>query len=559
MELGRGGFEMADDAMKNDGGDGGKVNQHPAMNAASGSAISLEELRTMVEKRVQEENAKLVKGDSGGGDGSGTDSRFIQDCLNANELGDGEVFKRLYRGQFLFNKSMNAWMVWQGHHWDIDRMDAVSASVEGVVAKYLDEAAVLTEQIKEMSDKDPVRPFKIDLRDRLLKRASALRSTKRRGNCLTFAHTSTDPIAIRGDELDCKPFLFACTNGVLDLRSGEMRPGRPEDYLLKASPVEWKGIHEPCPAWDNFMLEIMEEDETMVAFLQRLFGYALIGACLEHKLIVMEGRGRNGKGTIVDVLTYIMGELAGPIRSEMLLDQSRNMSSAGPTPDIMALRGLRMAFASETDEGCRVSAARVKWLTGNDKLTGRNPHDKYEVSFRPTHTLFLLTNSKPHAPSEDFAFWARVILVPFGLSYVDYEPTKENERRADPDLPEKLKAEASGILAWMMRGCLLYQYKGGLQPPIKVRQAVDDYKMDEDNIAAFIDTCCYQDDKAMAGATPLYEAFEQWWKKYVSNFPMKQKKFGALMRKKNYHVEKVGGVYRYYGIGILDEEDHAGR
>ncbi|MBU4317796.1 MAG: DNA primase [Proteobacteria bacterium] len=384
------------------------------------------------------------------------DSKFIRQCLYANELGDGELFKKMFQGKILHNNAMDCWMLWDGHHLVLDMMEVALASVEGIVEKYLNEAQDMSKKMKDLEDDDPSKPKLTKIRDDLLKRASALRSTRRRANCLTFARTTNDPMAIKGTEIDCKPWLLPCKNGVLDLRTGALKDGKLEDYLLKASPIEWKGINEPCPMWDAFLKEIMEDDELMVEFLQRLFGYALIGASIEHKIIVMEGRGRNGKGTIVDILTHIMGDLAGPIRSEMLLDQSRNLSSAGPTPDIMALRGRRMAFASETDEGCRVSSARVKWLTGNDMLTGRNPHDKYEISFKPTHTLFLLTNSRPHAPAEDFAFWQRMILIPFGLSYVDYEPEKDNERRADPDLPEKLKQEASGILAWLVRGCLLY-------------------------------------------------------------------------------------------------------
>jgi putative DNA primase/helicase len=217
----------------------------------------------------------------------------------------------------------------------------------------------------------------------------------------------------------------------------------------------------------------------------------------------------------------------------------------------MALRGLRMAFASETDEGCRVSASRVKWLTGNDELTGRNPHDKYEVSFKPTHTLFLLTNNRPHAPAEDFAFWQRVILIPFGLSFVTGEPSKANERKADQELAGKLKAEAPGILPWLVTGCIRWK-KYGLNPPQKVMAAKADYQLDEDNIAAFIDHCCIQGEDFWTGASILYEKFEAWWKKYVSNFPMKQKKFGSSMRKK-FRSEKVGGVYRYYGIGLIDD------
>jgi putative DNA primase/helicase len=177
------------------------------------------------------------------------------------------------------------------------------------------------------------------------------------------------------------------------------------------------------------------------------------------------------------------------------------------------------------------------------------------VSFKPTHTLFLLTNNKPHAPAEDFAFWQRVLLIPFNLSFVNGDPEHEHERKADLDLADKLKSEASGILAWLIRGCLLWQMMGGLHPPQRVKAATASYKMDEDNIAAFIDHCCVVGGSEIwTGATTLYEAFESWWKKYVSNFPMKQKKFGALLRKK-FHSEKVGGVYRYYGVELMDDQD----
>ena len=94
----------------------------------------------------------------------------------------------------------------------------------------------------------------------------------------------------------------------------------------------------------------------------------------------------------------------------------------------------------------------------------------------------------------------------------------------------------------------------GLTPPPKVRAARDDYRNTEDNVSAFIEYCCYRDDSAEVGATELFNRFEVWWKKHISNFPMKQKKFGQLMRKEFRH-SKVGGVYRYHGIGIYQDLD----
>jgi putative DNA primase/helicase len=252
------------------------------------------------------------------------------------------------------------------------------------------------------------------------------------------------------------------------------------------------------------------------------------------------------------MLSEVMGALSEPIRSEMLLDQYRVPSSSGPTPDIMKLRGLRMAFASETDDGCKISGSKVKWLTGKDKITGRNPHDTHEVTFRPSHTLFLLTNHKPHAPADDFAFWERMVVFPFELSFVDYEPQDDKQRRADLYLDKKLEKEKSGILAWMVRGCLEWQ-KDGLQPPPAVKEAVKEYRREEDIIADFIDECCIVGDGYKVGATAVYDVFEDWWKKNVSNRVPKQKRFGTLFGKR--FEKQKGRTMEYLGVGLLDVDD----
>ena len=521
----------------------------------------LEEQRRLVAERVAAEQAEAKQGDGkpGGGDGGTVDSRFIRDCLRMNEMGDGILFRELHRGKFVFNKAMDAWMAWAGHHWDIDQMDRAKAAVENVVAKYIEEVVRVSAELKEVEDGSTAHANLKDLREQLTKRIWSLRGARRRTNCMMMAHTCDDPLAIRGDEIDQSQWLLACRNGVIDLRSGKVRDGRPKDYLLRASGVEWKGIDEPCEPWIQFLHVTFEEDHLdpeeehpVTDFLQRLLGYAILGSDTLHIFPVWTGIGRNGKGTIVKVMCHILGRLAGPVRPEMLLDQGRNASASGPTPEIIALRGLRLAFASETNEGCKISAAQVKRLTGGDKLSGRSPHDKYEVSFDPTHTIILLTNSLPHAPADDFALWERTLVVHFPLSFVNREPDKENERRADQYLFEKLIAHDSGILAWLVKGCLLFQ-RHGLRPPAKVRAEVKNYQREEDNVGAFIDYCCHVDELAWVGATQIYDEFENWWKKFVSKNPMKQKKFGMLMRKR-FKAEKVGGVYRYYGIGLLNQD-----
>lgn len=510
-----------------------------------------DEMMRLVEARRKEEEEQMGKLKDQAAEDD-IDSDFIRKCLYENELGDGNLFKRLYRKDFVYNKAMGSWLYWTGHHWEVDQMDYALASVDGVARVYFAEAKSLSKKIRELeAQNNSAEDLKAE-RKLLLQRVSALRSSRRRINCLTFAHTSENALAVMGTELDSKPWLLPCANGVLNLKTGELEQGRQEDMLLKASPVTWEGIDVPCPVWEQALMEIFSDNEPLVRFLQRISGYALVGEVVQSILVVMTGRGRNGKSMIVGTLAKVLGPLSGAIRSEMLLDQYRVASSAGPTPDIMALRGLRMAFASETDDGCKISPARVKWLTGNDTISGRNPHDKYEVQFRPSHTLFLQTNHKPHAPADDYAFWERVLLMPFEMSFVDREPRTDYERRADPLLSKKLDEELPGIFAWVVRGCLDWQ-ANGLQPPPIVKEAVQEYQRNEDLIADFIDECCVVGPDCSVGATAVYLVFEKWWLTNVSNKPPKQKGFGTLFCRRFERVKE--GNIKYLGVGLLAPDD----
>lgn len=479
-------------------------------------------------------------------------SKFIRDCLYANEFGDGVLFAEIHTGKFIYDKTAGEWYRWTGHHWEIDIEEKSLAAVEGVVEKYLQEARDLVTKIADCHDDDAKRDMK-KTQEFLYARIARLRSDRGRKNCLNFARTNNiNALSITGDRFDINHWLLPCKNGVIDLRTGELKDGKPDDYMVKSSSFEYRGLNEPAPNWEKAVLEIMDNKELLVEFVAKLFGYGVTGHASENILPVFFGQGRNGKTTIVEGVGHALGDLAGPIQSEMLLDQGRAKNSSGPSPDIMALRGMRIVFASESDEGRRFSPSRVKWLSGSDTLVGRAPHDKRETRFQSSHLLFLLTNNKPHAPADDFAFWERVRLIPFMLSFVDRDPQAANERPADKKLMEKIKLEAPGILAWIVRGCIAWQ-RDGLIPPTIVKEATASYRREEDILADFIDECCIVDPDGEVNASDLYNKFTLWWEKNVNNKKIpSHKRFGTWMLKKpEFKKEKVG-TYKYYGIMLAD-------
>jgi len=143
-------------------------------------------------------------------------------------------------------------------------------------------------------------------------------------------------------------------------------------------------------------------------------------------------------------------------------------------------------------------------------------------------------------------------LIPFNLSFVDRKPQAENERPRDKDLPQKIKEESSGVLAWLVRGCLEWQ-RIGLDPPEDIKKSTAKYRRSLDNLAEFLDQCCVTGgDDIHETAKNLYDKFAAWWEEYVSKNVPKQKTFGNMMSRR-FEKDRSGpkGSYVYYGVGLL--------
>ncbi|PYX65479.1 MAG: DNA primase, partial [Acidobacteria bacterium] len=216
----------------------------------------------------------------------------------------------------------------------------------------------------------------------------------------------------------------------------------------------------------------------------------------------------------------------------------------------MDLQGKRIVWGSETKQGDKLNIAQIKLLTGGGEISGRRLYgDQY--SFDPTHTLFLMTNNKPHADANDKAFWSRACLVEFGMRFVD-DPKEKNERQKDDSLNTKLDEEASGILAWLVRGTLNYQQEGLNRPEI-VKGATEAYRVSEDRIQQFITECCVCKDNVSVKAKQLYDAYVEWCRNNQIR-AMDGKLFGQDISKRFIKVHMRDG-WRYQKIGLLPSDN----
>lgn len=483
--------------------------------------------------------------------------KFWDQCLDAGQLGAGIAYAVIHQGQYAYNETTGEWLEWDPKkHWCHDEGENYLAGVEDVSVKYAGRAAQLGEQARRISQGLEDGDLSKVLRRQGLfyKEIKKMRSERYRAGVPKFARTNNvESLSISGDRFNKNLMLFPAANGVIDLLSGKRYDSRPSDYFTSVSPYDYLGVSkgiivENAPLWLRVISDAFNGVKELMDFFQRSAGCWLSGLATDNRFWVLWGSGRNAKTLLMETISRVAGHFARAIPAEMLLEQRIARSSAAPSPDVMALKDLRLGIASESSEGRSWAASRVKWLSGSDQLVGRAPHDRHLSYFQPTHSLVLLTNNRPQAPSWDFAFWERMLLIPFTTAFVDREPQLPHERRANKDLMNELKKEGDGILSWLVEGCLLWQHRG-LDPPPIVLQETESYRRDEDLLADFIEDRCVLEPVVVGSSTEIYRAFEAWYLENVGSKTPSQNWLGKQLRRR-FERKKIDGRHCYVGITI---------
>jgi len=510
------------------------------------------EIQAVKDRIVQERQAYAAEPEETTTGRTGFDSKVILDALAKDEAGDAGLFVEEHRGKLTYDHAAGLWHLFKGHHWEPDLTEQALSRVGDVADIYLAEmkrqawARIGAEKAGQIKTADAAAKFE----KALARRARDLHTVRRRQSVLHLARAGADTLGISGDEWDRDLMSLAVQNGVVDLRTGNFREGKPEDYFKTFAPTPWEGLRAPCPTFDAFLYGIFNGDLEIISFVKRLLGYAISGKTTEAVLAFLWGAGRNGKTVLLQTIAEILGnDLSGPIDGEMLLESRFKRPSGGPSSDLLYLRGKRLTWLSETNENRRINSGKVKLLTGGDLITGRAPYAARQVTFKPTHKIFFLTNHLPKADAQDAALWRRVLLIPFNMAFVpDPDPNKPNERLADLDLPEKLRAEQSGILAWLVQGCLEWQ-RQGLKPPDSVSAATREYQDAEDVIKLFLQDRCSEGPGQTVQAGQLYKAYQAWCDETGEKF-VTGKKFWQQIDQAFDSTDKQHVKY-YIGIGLL--------
>ena len=446
-----------------------------------------------------------------------------------SDSGNAELFARMFRNLFRFDMRRKKWFVFDQHTFRPDDTNEAFRATK-----------LVCDEIVKLSLKEE------EKRDEILKWSIASRSRSKREAMLAIAATESS-LVLSGSEWDLDPDLVGCKNGVLNLKTGEFRTGRPEDLISrKLGPAFDPSAN--CPRFERFMLEIFDGDIELIEYVQRQSGYSLTGHVTQQDIRIEVGVGRNGKGQKQRVGLAIAGDYGWVLPFHSLLKKDRN--SSGVPNDIASLDGRRYVALSEASEGEVLNEGRVKSLTGDDQLSARYLHAEF-FTFKPTFKLWLSLNDEPRITDSSVAMWDRVKKIPYHVQFGD----NEGQKPRDNSLNETLMAELPGILNWFLTGAIRW-YADGMAEPDVVKIATLELKNENDRLAAFVDENLVSATNATLRAGQAFRAYETWAESNgITGYDrLKSRSFGTELGKRFKRRRDRSGQF-YIGVGFLTEKD----
>ena len=398
-----------------------------------------------------------------------------------SDVGQANLYAGIFGDRLRYTPATD-WLVFDSTCWRENRLDA-QAMAQALTEEQVKQAqsmrrcaldAVMAAQ--ERNDDAGIKSAKTDeaKADAFYRYALNRRKSAAISATLTEARPS---LQVQPDQLDRDPFLLNTPAGTVDQRTGALKAHDPADFCTKITGTSPSS--EGADLFASFLETITVGDTELEAYLQAVAGMFALGAVFNECLTIAYGSGRNGKSTFFNLLGRVLGYYSGALSAETLTVNCRQNKS----PEFAELRGKRFVIAAELEEGLRLDTAVVKKLCSTDKVFATKKY-RDPMQFTPSHSILLFTNHLPKVGTSDAGTWRRLVVIPFRASITDAGDRK--------DFGSYLFHQAGGaVLSWVIEGARRFIEAGyRLDQPKCVRDAIAEYRSDNDWLQAFIAECC---------------------------------------------------------------------
>lgn len=416
--------------------------------------------------------------------------RLLDDSVLAEYLATGRVASGAPVRDPLEDRMSYAngdWYIWNGVVWDRkrdpDAIEVVRCELRDLFTDTVSDPNVNADRVKEWSV--------------LLRKSKAA----------DVVYFLRGLLTVELESFDSYPHLLNVQNGVVDLRTGELRDHDARYRFTKVAGADYDRTSR-SDDWEA-ALEAVPED--VRDWMQERYGQAATGHMVsDDRLVIQQGNGSNGKSTIEDGIMTALGDFAALIPEKALTG-----NSADHPTDLMTLRGARLAVIEELPEGKHLPTKRLKDLVGTKRITARAMRQDF-VTFDATHSLFVNSNYVPQVAETDHGTWRRLALVKFPYRFIG--PGERilsiHDRPGDPGIRERLSRPENlrAILTWLVRGAVRWyeQDRTFSDTPASVALDTQAWREDADLILAYANARLVFDPTAAALSKEVYEDFSDW-------------------------------------------------
>ncbi len=459
------------------------------------------------------------------------------------DVGESNVLAAEY-GVKMRHSAATKFIVYDGQTW-IENEARARGCLHELTGRQLDEHfPVMTEAAKRLDaaekngNKALIAAAQADYDNALLYQKFILRCRNSRTISGIMREVQT-PLEIDVAELDKDPFLLNTPGGEVDLRTGTLSPHNPEHFHTQITAVA--PSTEGMEIWLDFLKTITCGDKELESYLQLTSGQEAVGRVYSETMEILYGGGRNGKSTYMNAKGRVLGDYTGQITAETLTTGRK----AGKNWEIAGIRGKRLIIAPELEEGTRLDAAFVKKICSTDKIKGEKKY-KDPFDFEPSHTVALFTNHLPRVGSNDAGTWRRLVVIPFNAVI---------EGKGDiKNYAQYLYKHAGGaILTWIIEGARKYIAAGyHIEPPPIVKQAIENYRQQNDWFNNFLSECCEVDARYREKSGELYRRYRVYCEQ-TGDYIRSAQDFKAAVESAGYDSKRTSAGVIVHGLRVVSE------
>jgi P4 family phage/plasmid primase-like protien len=351
----------------------------------------------------------------------------------------------------------------------------------------------------------------------------------------SLIHLATPLFRADGFEqlLDSVPYLLGVKNGVVDLRTGELRARLPQDNVYTLCPCEYDPQADPS-VFHNVLLGAMADDEEMTRYLQRLLGYGITGDVSQEVFPVLTGNGRNCKGLLTQTMARLFGGFYKDINSGLIVERQVSNIDA----ERGKLLGARIAVFNELRDGDKLKTNEVQLLSGGDGIPAR-PLYKDPMTIQPRHLCILSTNHMPLLSDVIPAIEERLLCINFPVTFTDLEPGELpslKRRQADKGLKAMLAEHSAAVLKWFVDGAVAWYANKDLKlsAPAKVKNCGREYLDSQDLLGSFIQSHCRRGGGLRVSTTAFLQRFTNYIELMGSSSEFNNRKLVSAMKTKGF-------------------------